>query len=556
MRAHCFILPWLLLGPQIAEAQTQMSSPVGAEDARTIDSRNVQSIALTIYPDNLALVRETRRIDVPAGVVDIQFFGVTDMIIPQSAVLEAFEGLRLEGNFDSDVITPAKLLRKSVGETLTIRRLNPVTGESDLVRAELISAAPEVAPYGHAMMSGQGGTSAVFSTLDGIEGYQCSGLSEAILLSKLPEGLHSVPVLSTRVSAETSGPKDITLTYLTRGLAWDADYRMDVTPNKQPDKQQPDKQQQETQDASLLGWLTLKNETSKSFDDTELSFVAGALNQVKNRDSFNNNIQWDRVATCVLNNQSSTTLDVQVVVQSAPTSGVAYLSGGGGGDDEIIVTGVRSAEVREATQEDLGDYKLYRAPQAVSVKAHQSKQIAFLLKDGIEFETSYSWTLSNIEQRKYSDLDGFIENEIPIPSRVTYEIDNDKDGSLGVSLPRGSLRAMSQSQNGTDIFLGEGSVPNRPVGEPLDVKIADSFLVTARFHDTKEDDENVSAKIDLKNASDREVEVEIDFDLLASVMVRKGRKKLRPKDKTRGLKYGLTLPAEGTVTISFKGITP
>jgi len=451
MRALCFILPWLLLGPQITQAQTQVDTqelaPLGTEDVRTIDSRDVQSTALTIYPDNLALVRETRRLIVPAGVVDIQFFGVTDMIIPQSAVLEAFEGVRLEGNFDSDVITPAKLLRKSVGDTITIRRLNPVTGESDLVRAELISAAPEVAPYGHAMR-----------------------------------------------------PKDITLTYLTRGLAWDADYRMDVTPNKQPDKQQ-----QETQDASLLGWLTLKNETSKSFDDTELSFVAGALNQVKNRDSFNNNIQWDRVATCVLNNQSSTTLDVQVVVQSAPTSGVAYFSGGGGGGDEIIVTGVRRAEVREATQEDLGDYKLYRAPQAVSVKAHQSKQIAFLLKDGIEFETSYSWTLSNIEQRKYGDLDGFIENEIPIPSRVTYEIDNDKDGSLGVSLPRGSLRAMSQSQNGTDIFLGEGSVPNRPVGEPLDVKIADSFLVTARFHDTKEDDENVSAKIDLKNASDREV---------------------------------------------------
>ena len=113
-----------------------------------------------IYPDNLGLVRETRKIDVPAGVVDIRFFGVSDMIIPQSAVLEEFEGLRLESNFDSDLISPARLFDQSVGKRLTIRRLNPVTGVSDLVSAELISAAPEA----------NGTMSAVFSTTDGVEG--------------------------------------------------------------------------------------------------------------------------------------------------------------------------------------------------------------------------------------------------------------------------------------------------------------------------------------------------------------------------------------------------
>lgn len=525
---------WLLLLGAVfgraALAHAQLPDRDGPEEVQTIRSTQVKSTALTIYPDNLTLVRETRVIDLPVGIVDIQFFGVTDMIIPQSAVLEQFEGLRIEGNFDSDLITPAKLLTQSVGDMITIRRLNPVTGASDLVSAELISAAPNAG-------RGQRGINAVFSTVDGVEGFQCSGLPEAILLSKLPEGMHSVPVLSTRVVTDTPGPKEITLTYLTRGLEWGADYRMDVTDGKL--------------EASLLGWLTLNNQTSKSFKDTQLSFVAGALNQVNRDRQSNNKPEWDRVATCVLD-EFGTSITRRVITQEASTrmDGVAYFSGGGGGDDEIIVTAARRATVREATQEDLGDYKLYRAPQAVSVNAYQSKQIAFLFKDEVEFEHSYSWTLSDLEE--IDDIDTLIDDEIPLHSRLTYEIDNDKDGPLAVPLPRGSLRAMSQTQNGTDIFLGEGNISNTPVGQTADVKVADSFLITARFYDLDERKENiVAAKVKLKNATDRAVKTEFDFDIFETIAVRQNkRRKLRPVE---GKLYSFTIPAEGTVDFSFEG---
>ena len=165
------ILIWVYLCV-VPIAAAQLMTPISYEGVQKVDSKDITSTTLTIYPDNLGLVRETRTIDVPAGVVDIRFFGVSDMIIPQSAVLEEFEGLRLERNFDSDLISPAKLLDQSVGKMLTIRRLNPVTSVSDLVRAELISAAPEA----------NGTMSAVFSTADGVEGYQCSGLPESIIL--------------------------------------------------------------------------------------------------------------------------------------------------------------------------------------------------------------------------------------------------------------------------------------------------------------------------------------------------------------------------------------
>ncbi len=510
MRAIILAGLYLCVVP-LAAAQDIM--PAALAGAQSVDSQDIQSTALTIYPDNLGFVRETRSIDMPAGVIDLRFFGVSDMIIPESAVLEGFEGLRLEGNFDSDLITPAKLLERSVGETVTIRRINPGTGASDLVSAKLVSAAP----------NGRGITSAIFSTADGVEAYQCSGLAEAIILSNLPNGLYSVPVLSTRVVSEAAGPKEITLTYMTRGLGWAADYRMDVETGKN--------------EAGLLGWLTLTNETSKSFKDTDLAVVAGTINQVRERSQYGNGRSSYRVANCVQGRYVTET----VVVQNASSPG---FFAGGGAEDEVIVTGARRAEVREAKQEDLGDYKLYRAPQAVSVEPYQTKQIAFLSKYnvGLKKGNKYRWTVSEILRNDDGDS--------PIKGRLIYELDNSKTGNLAVPLPAGTVRAMSQTDDGLNIFIGEDTISNKPVGLPIDLEIADSFLVTAQFFDVDEDDDGIEVRVDVKNATDKKIIAEIDFDILNNVKIQRG---MRSKSLSQGNKiYTLTVPAEKTVSFSFK----
>ena len=515
-----FILFWILwLAIPIAVAQPL--TPADFDSVQTVDTKDVSSTTLTIYPDNLGLVRETRTVDIPAGVVDIRFFGVSDMIIPQSAVLEEFEGLRLEGNFDSDLVTPAKLLERSVGETLTIRRLNPVTGTSDLVGAKLVSAAPDV----------NAGISAIFSTADGVEGYQCSGLVEAIILSGLPEGLHSVPVLSTRVVAETAGPKEIKLTYLTRGLSWSADYRMDVEEGKD--------------EVALLGWLTLTNKTSKSFKETELSVVAGSLNQVTDSNQSNHRPSWDRVANCVLH-KNVQTQDQQVFTETVFASVQAYTTADFGGvSDEIIVTASKRASVREAKQEDLGDYKLYRAPQAVSVEPYQTKQIAFLSKDNIALKQNdkYRWTMS--------EMPGDVGSGHPVNSHLVYELDNSEDGNLAVPLPKGTVRAMSQTQDGLNIFIGEDTITNKSVGLPIDLEMAESFLVTAQFYDIVDDnDDKVEANIDVRNATDKNITAEFDFDLLKNIKIKRGNKRTK---LSKGNKiYSFTVPAVTTRTISLK----
>ena len=502
-------------------AVAQDFNPAAFEDVQSIDSKDILSTGLTIYPDNLGFVRETRTIDVPAGVVDLRFFGVSDMIIPQSAVLESFEGLRLEGNFDSDLISPAKLINRSVGERVTIRRVNPVTGASKIVRAELVSAAPDKS----------GNTSAIFSTTEGVEGYQCSGLAEALILSNLPDDLHSVPVLSTRVVSETAGPKEITLTYMTRGLGWAADYRMDV--------------EEGSDEVGLLGWLTLTNKTSKRFDEADLSVVAGKLNQVRGRPQNNTARKWDRVANCVLHKNVAgqrgrggfTSGPAPALFEAAPEPVAAFAS------DEIVVTARKRAEVREATQEDLGDYKLYRAPQAVTVEPYQTKQIAFLSKYDVALEQAdkYRWNFS------YGKLSR--DTKIPINATRIYELDNSKEGTLAVPLPAGTVRTMSQSEAGLNIFIGEDAISNMPVGRPVEIEVGESFLVTAQFFQIKSSNDKVEVQVDVNNATDREVTAEFNFNLFNDVKIL-GRN--RNSFEKEGRIYTITVPAEDSLGFSFK----
>ena len=500
-------------------ASAQDIDPAGFGDVQSVDSKDISSTGLTIYPDNLGFVRETRTIDVPAGVVDLRFFGVSDMIIPQSAVLESFEGLRLEGNFDSDLISPAKLINRSVGEVMTIRRVNPVTGAATLVRAELVSAAPDASGY----------TSAVFSTVDGVEGYQCSGLAEALILSNLPDDLHSVPVLSTRVVSETAGPKEITLTYMTRGLSWAADYRMDVAEG--------------SDEVGLLGWLTLTNQTSKRFDEADLSVVAGKLNQVRGRPQNNTGRQWDRVANCVLHKNVAGQRGRGGFTSGPPLLSVVPEPVAAFAADEIVVTAAKRANVREATQEDLGDYKLYRAPQAVTVEPYQTKQIAFLSKYDVALEQAdkYRWNFS------YSKLSR--DKKIPINGTRIYELDNSKDGTLAVPLPAGTVRTMSQTEAGLNIFIGEDTISNMPIGRPVDIEVGESFLVTAEFVQIKSSGDKVEVQVYVNNATNREVTAEFDFNLFNDVKILGRNRNSFEKD---GRIYTITVPAEERLSFSFK----
>src|SRR5438046_9441173 len=91
---------------------------------QTTTARDRQSVNITVYNSNLGLVRETRRLMLPAGRIALRFADVTAQIRPETvhlASLTAPSSLRiLEQNYQYDLLNPAKLLAKFVVRALTL----------------------------------------------------------------------------------------------------------------------------------------------------------------------------------------------------------------------------------------------------------------------------------------------------------------------------------------------------------------------------------------------------------------------------------------------------
>jgi hypothetical protein len=71
-----------------------------------------KEVAVTIYNENLALIRDQRQVDMPEGTVNLALREVSARIRPETALLSSLTrpgGLTiLEQNFDFDLLTPGR----------------------------------------------------------------------------------------------------------------------------------------------------------------------------------------------------------------------------------------------------------------------------------------------------------------------------------------------------------------------------------------------------------------------------------------------------------------
>jgi hypothetical protein len=91
----------------------------------------------------------------------------------------------VEQNFDFDLLSPAKLMEKAVGETVTLVRTNPATGAETRERAKVLAV--------------NGGV--VLQIGDRIEVLRDDGLPVRVIFDRVPENLRARPTLSVTVES-------------------------------------------------------------------------------------------------------------------------------------------------------------------------------------------------------------------------------------------------------------------------------------------------------------------------------------------------------------------
>ena len=76
-------------------------------------------VAVTIYNNNQALIQDMRQVSLPPGISRQEFPDVSASLRPETVTLSASGTAIVEQNFDYDLLTPAKLMDKAVGQTVT-----------------------------------------------------------------------------------------------------------------------------------------------------------------------------------------------------------------------------------------------------------------------------------------------------------------------------------------------------------------------------------------------------------------------------------------------------
>jgi hypothetical protein len=225
------------------------SGPLWAGTTSTLEDQ--KNLGITIYNDNLALVRDTRGVTVSKGRSVLSFADVSAQIKPQTALLGGNKFAVLEQNFDFDLLTPQKLLEKAVGQTVRLYRENPATGAETVEEATILST--------------NGGTVLQIGYRIEVMGPAAS-IPGRLVFDQIPENLRARPTLSMAIDSRKARTEDVTLNYLTEGLGWKADYVAYLNDDET--------------ELSLQGWVTLTNNSGTAFNNAQVQLVAGEVNQV------------------------------------------------------------------------------------------------------------------------------------------------------------------------------------------------------------------------------------------------------------------------------------
>ena len=229
-------------------------APASALVSAKSTAADQKSVSITIYNDNLGLVKDIRSLELKNGVQNLWFEGVAGQIDATSVHIrsvDAANSLRvLEQNFEYDLISPEKLMEKYLGQTVELVTMNG--DKEETVRAKLIGT--------------QGGT--VYELENGKIAVNPPG---RVVLPALPSGLVSKPSLVWMLES-SKAKQTVEASYLTGGIGWKADYVAVLAADDSK--------------LDLSGWVTINNQSGATYHDAALKLVAGDVNRVQPQPTY------------------------------------------------------------------------------------------------------------------------------------------------------------------------------------------------------------------------------------------------------------------------------
>ncbi|HEY2781007.1 MAG TPA: hypothetical protein VGI90_09525 [Steroidobacteraceae bacterium] len=486
--------------------------------------RNTGSIDLN-YLNGFALVSETRTVRLPAGESRLRFEGVADGIESVSAIVTGLPAGVIEKNRDARLLSPSALLDATVGKAVQLMRTNRKTGKTERLSGTLLSDA-------------QGGV--VFQGEQGIEALRCSGLPETFSFEPVA-GLSAHPTLSVVVRSPVAMTRQVTLSYLSRGFDWAADYSAVLSAD--------------AKSIDLGAWVTLANSNGTGFPSAHTQVVAGRVSH--NGDFVPIEMGRPILARCWPRGSTSDQPMLVSLSDEAEYERTHRMFKKSVARDAAPMMSLAAAPAAQVQQEQLGDLKLYRVPERTTLASRQSKQVRLMDRSGIPVTAIYG-------------VDFAADNAtFTGPAHRWLRTKNSAANHLGLPLPSGTVAVFVDHEGGR-LLQHESGIRDTAVDEEVEIDQGESADVQVSKTDEGTGIDSAHAKLlplvpgvalrSVKVDDIRRVEVsnaragEIDFEL--RLRLPEGARIVRadhPLEAENGRPiFRFKVPANQTVAVRFQ----
>ncbi len=394
-----------------------------AQQAKESVAGERTGVELTIYNQNLSLVREERLMRLAKGMSRLVLADIPSTIDATSVFFQSLtdpNSVRvLEQNYQYDLVHQAKLLEKYLGKEVEFIRHDPETKREYTVKGKLLSTGYQTLPaYGGNTINFQY-TGGMIAEINGRIEINPEG---RLVLPALPEGFIIKPQLQWLMTSTREGNHRTEVSYLAGQLSWNSNY---VALLSKDDTK-----------IDLTGWVTLTNHSGASFKNAGLKLVAGDVNVVQ--EQFENNLSLKRSRA------------------------------------------VADASAPQFTQTDLFEYKLYTLQRRTDLNQNETKQIELVsahsvpatkifLYDGLA--DSWRGWYRNYTYRSQGSFGQQSNTKVGV--YVTFK--NDAASGMGMPLPRGKVRVYKQAADGKQQFVGEDTIDHTPKDEPIRLSLGNAF---------------------------------------------------------------------------------
>ncbi len=376
------------------------------------------SSELTVYNQGFALVKEPREFTLKKGVQQVVVEDVAQTIETSSVGIRSVSSPGsfsvLEQNYKYDLIDSEAILAKAIGKRIAFTRVLP-DGSKERFTGILMSAPREVLPN-------EGSTTYNGMVIKADDGRIILNPTGEIEVSEIPEGMISKPSLVWMLDSKTAGLNKIEVSYLTRGMGWNADYVLAL------DK--------EGKMGEIKGWVTLRNNSGTTFEKTKLKLLAG---EVHRSDGF-------QLSTAFVGSPKKDT-----------------------------------KKKGSMTEETFSEYHLYSVQHPVTVANNELKQVSLLeasnipVRKRLVIDTGYR----SYQPDEDEAIRGYFK---PV---VKYVLMNDEASNLGMPFPAGKVKVFQRDSTGSLQMIGEDEIAHTPKKEKITLTAGTTFDIVCEKKRTK-----------------------------------------------------------------------